>query len=113
MESQPIKPIKVKRTRVTRHKNFHFKVVVNIKGMPPLIKYYFTKKDIKDEHGISAMSIHRILTIPGHKLRKKYQHLTISKVCEPARIVEQLIQPITTPEACSASVSQSEPSSLE
>ena len=108
MESQPIK-----RTRVTRHKNFHFKVEVNIKGMPTLTKYYFTKKGIRDEHGISAMSIHRVLTIPGHKLGKKYQHLKISKVCEPARIVEQLLQPITTPEASSASVSPSEPSSLE
>lgn len=103
--------VKVKRTRVTRHKNFHFKVVVRIPDMPILTKYYFTKAEIKKEHGVSAMTIHRHLTIEGHKLTKKYSHLTITKVCEPARLVKQLLQPLISREASGASVSQKAPSS--
>lgn len=108
MESQP-----VKHTRAHRNKNFHFKVDVKIKDMPTLTKYYFTKADVKEDHGISAMTIHRHLTIKGHKLNSKYSHLTITKVCEPARLMKQLIQPIISRGASFASASPKEPSSLE
>jgi len=106
-----MQPVKVKHTRVTRHKNFHFKVVVEIKDMPTLTKYYFTKAEVKKDFGISAMTIHRHLTIKGHRLSSKYSHLTITKVCEPARLVKVLAQPIISHEASGASVSQKAPSS--
>lgn len=101
--------IKVKQTRVSRHKNFHFKVEVNIKGMPTLTKYYFTKAAITKEHGISGMSIYRVLSNPDHRLKKKYEHLTITKVCEPAVVIQQLHQPKVLG-ASSVSVSQTKTS---
>ena len=79
--------------RVTRSSHWHYKVDITCPSGDVITKYYFTKKDIKADHGISSMSIHRSITNPDHQLRKKYEHLKFTKIYEPAR----LIVPLNTP----------------
>jgi hypothetical protein len=84
--------------RVTRTSHWHFKVEIKNPDGSTETKYYFTKKDIRAEHGISSMSIHRAITNPNHKPRKKYEHLKFTKIYEPARLIVPLKTPLESTE---------------
>ena len=83
-----------KQTRVSRTKMFHFKVDIT-RDDEIETKYYFTKKQITEEHGISSMTIHRAMTNPNHQMRDKFKHLRITKIYEPARTTIPLSCPVS------------------
>ena len=99
-------------TRVSRTSHWHFKVDIKKPDGSTETKYYFTKKQIRAEHGISSMSIHRATTNPNHKPRKKYEHLKFTKIYEPAKQTIDLNQP-RDPAEVSFFAEQSSPSSQE
>jgi len=92
-------------TRVSRTSHWHFKVDIKKPDGTIETKYYFTKKQIRAEHGISSMSIHRAITNPNHKPRKQYEHLKFTKIYEPAKQTIHLNQPKVL-EAVSSSVAR-------
>jgi len=91
-------------TRATRTKTFTYKCDITHPDGEIETKFYFTKKQITDEHKISGMSVWRSMNDENYKLGKKYRHLSFTKVNIPARITHQLDVP-TTPSASSVSAS--------
>ena len=69
---------------------FNFMIVKQLEDGATIIKKYHTKAEIKQDYNMSAMTIHRILTNPDHKVIKRYSDLTITRIREPARKVVQL-----------------------
>lgn len=80
-------------TRATRTKTFTYKCDITQPDGEIETKYYFTKKQITQEHGLSGMSVWRSMNDKDYKLGKRYRHLQFTKVNIPARIMEQLNAP--------------------
>jgi len=91
-------------TRATRTKTFRYKADITQPNGEIETKYYFTKKQITQEHGLSGMSVWRSMNDTEYKLGNKYKHLAFTLVNIPARVTQQQQQP-TIPEASPVSAS--------
>ena len=77
-------------TRVRQTKTFNFSVTQRFPDATQTTKKYFTKAAITADHGISSMTIHRVLFHEEYKIPEKYKDLTIMRIHDSARQIVQL-----------------------